>query len=84
MSYQQWDRIKSRAHWLAIEFVFYVLGLLTFGGTIGISVDVLAPDVEFLRIVPAARLIRLGSPLRANVAPDKLCRPIPAIDSRNP
>ena len=30
MSYQQWDRIKLGAHWLAIEFVFYLLGLLTF------------------------------------------------------
>jgi hypothetical protein len=30
MSYHQGDRIKSRAHWLAIEFLFYLLGLLTF------------------------------------------------------
>ena len=29
MSYHQGDRIKLRAHWLAIEFVFYLLGLLT-------------------------------------------------------
>ena len=31
MSYHQGDRIKLRAHWLAIEFVFYLLGLLTLG-----------------------------------------------------
>jgi hypothetical protein len=30
MSYHPGGRIKSRAHWLAIEFVFYLLGLLTF------------------------------------------------------
>jgi hypothetical protein len=31
MSYQQGARTKSRAHWLAIELVFYLLGLLTLG-----------------------------------------------------
>jgi hypothetical protein len=31
MSHHQGDRIKLRAHWLAIEFVFYLLGLLALG-----------------------------------------------------
>jgi hypothetical protein len=29
MSYHQGARVRVRAHWLAIEFVFYLLGLLT-------------------------------------------------------
>jgi hypothetical protein len=29
MSYHQGDRVRVRAHWLAIEFVFYLLGFLT-------------------------------------------------------
>jgi hypothetical protein len=43
MSYQQWDRIKSRAHWLAIEFVFYVLGLLTLGAQLASLLTSLPP-----------------------------------------
>jgi hypothetical protein len=31
MSCHEGDRVKVRAHWLAIEFAFYLLGLLTFG-----------------------------------------------------
>jgi hypothetical protein len=31
MAYREEDRVKVRAHWLAIEFAFYLLGLLTLG-----------------------------------------------------
>ena len=31
MSYHQGTRVELRAHWLAIEFVVYLLALLTLG-----------------------------------------------------
>jgi hypothetical protein len=31
MSYHRGARTESRAHWLAIEVIFYLLGLLTLG-----------------------------------------------------
>ena len=43
MSYHQGDRIKSRAHWLAIEFVFYLLGLLTLGAQLACLLTSLPP-----------------------------------------
>ena len=43
MSYHQGDRIKLRAHWLAIEFVFYLLGLLTLGAQLASLLTSLPP-----------------------------------------
>jgi hypothetical protein len=34
MSYYEGNKAKVRAHWLAIEFAFYLLGLLTFGAQV--------------------------------------------------
>jgi hypothetical protein len=34
MSYPEGNKAKVRAHWLAIEFAFYLLGLLTFGAQV--------------------------------------------------
>ena len=43
MSYHQGDRIKLRAHWLAIEFAFYLLGLLTLGAQLASLLTSLPP-----------------------------------------
>jgi hypothetical protein len=43
MSYHQGVRIKSRVHWLAIEFVFYLLGLLTLGAQLASLLTSLSP-----------------------------------------
>jgi hypothetical protein len=43
MSYHHGDRIKLRAHWLAIEFVFYLLGLLTLGAQLASLLTSLPP-----------------------------------------
>jgi hypothetical protein len=43
MYYHKGNRIKSRAHWLAIEFVFYLLGLLTLGAQLASLLSSLPP-----------------------------------------
>jgi hypothetical protein len=43
MSYHQGNRIKLRAHWLVIEFVFYLLGLLTLGAQLASLLTSLPP-----------------------------------------
>ena len=48
MSYHQGDRIKLRAHWLAIEFVFYLLGLLTLGAQLASLLTCSRPALAFL------------------------------------
>jgi hypothetical protein len=43
MSYHEGDRVKVRAHWLAIEFAFYLLGLLTLGAQLASLLTFLPP-----------------------------------------
>ena len=43
MSYHEGDRVKVRAHWLAIEFAFYLLGLLTLGAQLASLLSSLPP-----------------------------------------
>jgi hypothetical protein len=43
MSYHEGARVKGRAHWLAIEFAFYLLGLLTFGAQLASLLTFLPP-----------------------------------------
>jgi hypothetical protein len=43
MSYCKGDRVKVRVHWLAIEFAFYFLGLLTLGAQIASLLTSLPP-----------------------------------------
>jgi hypothetical protein len=43
MPYHEKGRVKVRAHWLAIEFVFYLLGLLTLGAQLTALLTSLPP-----------------------------------------
>ena len=43
MSYHEGDRVKVTAHWLAIEFAFYLLGLLTLGAQLASLLTFLPP-----------------------------------------
>jgi hypothetical protein len=43
MSYHQGGRVKMRTHWLAIEFAFYLLGLLTLGAQLASLLTSLPP-----------------------------------------
>jgi hypothetical protein len=43
MSYHEGDNVKVRAHWLVIEFAFYLLGLLTLGAQLASLLTSLPP-----------------------------------------
>ena len=43
MSYHEGGRVKMRTHWFAIEFAFYLLGLLTLGAQLASLLTSLPP-----------------------------------------